>query len=87
MNITETLFKHYMAEFHLSGESLIKAVCNCVVPSQIFLTKYKSITPIEELEEKDKKELWLYVSEMFPEKTKEEKLNCCRIIHTIGTLL
>jgi hypothetical protein len=36
---------------------------------------------------KEKKEMKSYVIAMFPDKTIEEKLDACKIIYTIGTLL
>ena len=51
------------------------------------LEKYKSLEPIEKMPEKEKKEMKKYVISLFPEKTPEEKVEACKIIYTIGTLL
>lgn len=77
----------YLDYFSGHGEQAIKTICNCSVPSQIILMSYKKLPPIENLSEKEKKELKQFVIETFPEKTIQEKLNCCKIIYTIGTLL
>lgn len=81
------IIQGYVLEFYEKGEPLLKTICNCKVPSDIVLMKYKELPPIETMPEKEKKELKQYVIDMFPEKTIEEKLDCCKIIHTIGNLL
>jgi len=53
----------------------------------IFLEAYKKLEPIEKMPDKEKKEMKQYVIENFPDKTTEQKLNICRIVYTIGTLL
>ena len=54
---------------------------------KLWLSKYKSLPPIEDMPEKEKKEMKSYVIAMFPTKTIEEKLNACKIIYTIGNCL
>lgn len=85
--INDGLFSEYLKMFNKDGEGFLKAVCNCKVPSDVILEKYKNLVPIENIGEKEKQELWEYAGELFPDKTREEKLNCCRIVYTIGSFL
>ena len=41
---------------------------------------------LESLPKQEKQAMWEYVHERFPTKTKEERINCCKIIHCIGEL-
>lgn len=77
----------YIKEFSEKGEIVVASIVNCKVPSDIVLTKYKSLPPIEELPEKEKTEMWSHINETFPDKTREEKIKACKIYYTIGTLL
>ena len=81
------LIDMYLGYFAAHGEPAIVTICNCKVPSDIMLIAYKKLVPIECMPEKEKKELKQYVIDLFPEKTTQDKLNCCKIIYTIGTLL
>lgn len=77
----------YLNEFQQKGEPILKVICNCVVPSKVILAKYKTIEPIETMGEKEKTEMKKYVNELFPGETPQFRLNACKIIYTIGTLL
>lgn len=77
----------YLQKFYEIGEPFLKTICNCSVPTKIILSEYVKLPPIESMPDKEKKEMKLYVIAMFPEKTIEEKLICCKVIYTIGTLL
>lgn len=81
------LLQLYLDLFQKEGESVLKAICNCSIPSQVVLSAYKKLTPIENMPEKEKVEMKKYVIELFPNKTIQEKLEACKIIYTIGTLL
>lgn len=73
---------------HEQGESGIKTICSCKIPSDIMLSEYRRLKlNIEDLPVDEKKEMWNVAYEMFPYKTKEERINVCKIIHTIGTLI
>ncbi len=77
-----------LLEVHEKGEAAIKTICNCKVPSDVMLIEYRKLkTKIEDLPKEEKEEMWKVVYEWSPNKSKEERLNVCRIIHTIGTLL
>lgn len=81
------LIDMYLGYFAAHGEPAIVTICNCKVPSDVVLIAYKKLPPIENLSDKEKKDLKQYVIDLFPEKTIQEKLDCCKIIYTIGTLL
>ena len=81
------LIDMYLGYFAAHGEPALLTICNCKIPSDIILIDYKKLMPIEDLPDKEKKDLKQYVIDLFPDKTIEEKLNCCKIIYTIGTLL
>jgi len=83
----EPIAAYYLSEFNRRGEQALKDICNLKVPSEIILWEYKKLEPIEKMPEKDKKELKIYVHELFPKKTVQEKLNAAKIIYTIGSLL
>lgn len=87
MNIAQSLLDFYLEYFQKHGEPALATICNCKVPSDVILWAYKKLPPIEAMPENEKREMKKYVIEMFPTKTTAEKLNCCRIIYTIGTLL
>lgn len=69
------------------GEEGVATICKCSVPSYVLLQEYKKIPQIEERSKEDRQQIWDFVNERFPNKTKEEKINCCKVIHTISTLL
>lgn len=81
------LITEYLRQFNENGEPFLKTICNCKVPSEIILSEYKKLPPIEQMGDKEKKEMKAYVIGMFPEKTITEKLICCKVIYTIGSLL
>lgn len=87
MQIYKTLLDVYLGKFMAVGEPALVAICNCKIPSEIIMWAYKSLPPIEEMPEKEKKDLKQYVIDLFPNKTIQEKLICCKIVYTIGTLL
>lgn len=77
-----------LLEVYEKGEAAIKTICNCTVPSEVMLLEYKKLEiKIEDLPTDEKETMWKEVYEMFPNKTKEERLIACKIIHTIGALL
>lgn len=69
-------------------EDGLVTVCNCDVPVHVMLVEYKRLgLKIELAEDGEKKQMWEYVNEKFPKKSKEEKINLCKVIFTIGYLL
>jgi hypothetical protein len=87
MNPCESLRRFWLEKFHEKGEAIMPFLVNSTLSKQLWLNKYKELPPIETMPEKEKKEMKQYVISMFPEKTIEEKLEACKIIYTIGTLL
>jgi hypothetical protein len=87
MSITQEIIDFWFGKFHAIGEEVIPFFVNCSLPKSIFLSKYESLPPIETMPEKEKKEMKKYVISMFPDKTPEQKIEACKIIYTIGTLL
>lgn len=87
MNPAESLRKYWIEEFNKYGEQILPFQCNSSLMKLLWLNKYKELPPIEMMPGKEKKEMKSYVIAMFPDKTIEEKLDACKIIYTIGTLL
>lgn len=77
----------YLPHFQKYGEEAIPGFVNGIVSRQAFLSAYKDLSPIETMDEKEKREMKAYVISLFPEKTAQDKLEACKIIYTIGTLL
>lgn len=87
MNPAESMRQFWLAEFQKLGEQVLPFQCNSTLMKKLWLSKYKTFQPIEEMPEKEKTEMKKYVLSMFPNKTIEEKLEACKIIYTIGNSL
>ncbi len=81
------LLEYYLSYFQQHGESALKTICNCIVPSKIILDQYRKLPPIETMGEKEKIEMKQYVIENWPHKSTEEKVEICKVVYTIGNLL
>ena len=81
------MFQYILGYFQASGEPGLKVICNCKVPSDIVLSAYSTIPPIESLPIKEKNELWEYAKETYPDGDTETRLRFTRITYTIGTLV
>ena len=69
------------------GEDAFLTICNCSIPSYVILLEHNKLeNKLESLPQQEKQAMWEYVHERFPTKTKEERINCCKIIHCIGEL-
>lgn len=79
--------KVYLPFFNKHGEEGLPALINNSISRMAFLSAYRDLPPIEQMPEKEKKEMKLYVINLFPNYTVEEKLIACKIIYTIGTIL
>jgi len=77
----------YLPLFNKKGEEAIPLFISSTIAKQAFLSAYKTLPPIELMPDKEKREMKLYVIQMFPEKTIEEKMECCKIIYTLGSLI
>jgi len=87
MSVEESLRQFWISEFNKLGEQVLPFQVNSTVMKKLWLSKYKSLPPIEQMPEKEKSEMKKYVISMFPNKTIEEKLEACKIIYTIGNCL
>lgn len=86
----DVLFAHYLNEFTINGEPVLKALINSDVPRKIVVERYERFPKEQRLEtmsSKDKKELWEYVKELLPHGTKQQRLDAAKVVFTIGTLL
>ena len=83
----EDLFQYYLSEFTKRGEQALKDICNLSVSSQIVLSKYRKLIPIEMLLKNEKEDLWMEANRLFPGKDKDFLINTTKIIYTIGTYL
>lgn len=73
---------------HEKQESAVITICNCSIPSQVMLAEYGRLKfSLENLDENEKKELWDFANTNFPDKTKQQKIDVCKIVLTIGRLL
>ena len=87
MDIYAGLIQIALNSFQDKGEPALRTICNCKVVSYAILLKYKSLERIEDMPDKDKKDLKAYIIQMFPEKTIQEKVNAAKIVYTIGNLI
>lgn len=77
----------YLPYFNEVGEKAIPFFVNTSVGKMAFLSAYKTLEPIESMPENEKKEMWKYVNDLFPDKSEEEKLEACKIVYSLGNLL
>lgn len=85
--VFDSLFDFYLKEFNTHGEPYLKVIANCAVPSRIVRMKYRELPPIETLPENQKRELWEYAKECFPDETETFKIHFTQIVYCIGSLL
>lgn len=81
------LVTRYLMLFQEKGEQALVIICNCKIPGDIILKEYNKLPPIESLPEEDKKDLWQYAKQIYPDGDNETKLRFIKITYTIGTLL
>ncbi len=77
----------FLPYFHKHGESAIPFLVNTSVARTCFLSAYKHLPPIEQMPEKEKREMKQFINDTFPGTTPQFRLNACKIVYTIGTLL
>jgi len=82
--LIENVFLPY---FHKHGEEAIPFLVNSRVSRLAFLSAYEKLPPIEAMDEKEKKEMKKYIIDLFPNKTIQEKLEACKVVYALGTLL
>ena len=79
--------KIWLPLVHGDGEKWLPFLVNGKLSSMAFLSAYRDLPPIEQMPEKEKGEMEQFIDGLFQEKTQEEKIDACKIIYTIGTLL
>ena len=68
-------------------DSYFKEICASTVLSEAFMSKYKELDPIENLDPEEKTNMKKYVHELFPGRDVVFKLRAVKVIYTFGTLL
>lgn len=72
------------------SENSLKMICGLSLKSSVlkecFGVIYKDLDPIEKLTQDEKSDLWQYVCEKFPERSKEDKIQLSKNLYVIGTL-
>lgn len=87
MNPAESVRQFWIERFNRYGERVLPFQVNSSLMKKLWMSKYNEFPPIEEMPDKEKKEMKAYVISMFQDKTIEEKLEACKIIYTIGSCL
>jgi hypothetical protein len=86
MNINDQMRDFFLAKFSQEPQKVLPILCTLSLPRTLFLSKYKILTPIEAFREDEKKQWKAFVHELFPDQSKEFKLDAVKIIYTIGVL-
>lgn len=87
MKELKELIGFYLTQIIEKGESALLMILNLDVPTEVLLMEYKRLKlRIEDLSQEEKMENWIFVNQHFPNKTKEQKINACKIIHLIASL-
>lgn len=71
----------------VKSEEQLLAVFGVSVLRRSFLQLYKLGKKIEDLEEKEKKELWEFVKLKFPGKGKTELVENCKILYSVSKFI
>lgn len=87
MSLYNQLIEMCLFEALNRGDDGLGTICNCDIPSHVMMVCYSKIPPIESLATENRQQMWDFVNERFPAKTKEEKIKCCKIIYTVSVLL
>ena len=69
------------------SESMMLTICNLTVLKKCFNNLYYLYPKIETLPEEEKKQLWEYVKEKYPNKTRPELIEACKIIYTYSKMI
>ncbi len=81
------LISYYLNCFQQQGEPALITICNLKVPSDIILSEYKKLPPLETLPDEQKKELWEYAKEKYPNGDKDTRIRFTKIVYTVGNLI
>lgn len=83
----DLLKKVYLPHFQQKGEKAIPYFVTAIIARRSFLSAYKKLDPIENMPKKEKSELKKYVNDLFPDMSTEEKMDACKIIYTLGSIV
>lgn len=87
-SLRENVFlRNYQLKYGEEAEGYLKFLLEGRVSRMAFMDAYKNLPPINEMPEKEKKEMKLYIHQLFPGESVEFKLEACKVLYTIGTLL
>lgn len=78
--------KAMMPDIKKSEDNML-AVCGTVVLKRCFLKAYTLQYKIETLPEAEKTDLWNYIKEKFPGKTRGELIENAKVIYTISKMM
>lgn len=88
LDLYNNIIHDVLLQVYEKGEAGVITCCNCSIPSKILLWQYKRLNlSIEDLPIEQKQELWEFANKNFADKIKEQKMDVCKITHTIGILL
>lgn len=91
MNPCEQMRIFFLDNYRKKGgeesERYLKFLLESRVSRMVFMSKYKELEPIEEMPEREKKEMKAYIHQLLPNSPVEEKLIACKMLYTIGTVL
>lgn len=87
MNLYHSLMGVFIRMFHEKGEKAIPFFCKSAVAKSVFLSKYKTMPQLSEMDAEEKHKLKVYVNELFKEETPIFRLEACKIIFTLNNCL
>ena len=73
--------------FHEKGEEAIVFICRSSVARKLWLSKYKTMPQLSELDAEEKNKLKIYVNDLFKGETPQFRLEACQIIFTLNQCL
>lgn len=70
------------------GESALVAILGCSVPRYVLFGEYNRLgLQIEDLGKDEKQQMWEFIHQHFPDRTKEFRIDSCKIIHLVSHLI
>lgn len=85
--IEKVYLKGYRERSGEEADRWLKGLLTSTISKKAFMSAYRDLPTIETMPEKERKEMELYIQELLPEATEEEKQTACKVLYTIGTLL
>lgn len=78
----------YLNEIFEKGEPALVAILGCVIPRYFLYWEHNRLgLSLESLSQEEKREMWEFVHAHFPNRTKEFRVDSCKIIQVVGYLL